>query len=110
MPSPPLCDQVKIGDILDTFDSLVENDHRQVTLLKEIVQKTYNEWFVRFRWPGSKGQKFIDTRLGPIPEGWNVDDVGSVCSYLNRGITPKYSEDGPHLVINQKCIRNGQLS
>jgi len=49
---------------------------------------------------------FEGSELGPVPKGWRVERLGEVCSYLNRGISPKYLEEGGVLVINQKCIRD----
>ncbi|HGM8012559.1 TPA: restriction endonuclease subunit S [Pseudomonas aeruginosa] len=44
--------------------------------------------------------------LWEIPKGWVVSALGSVTSYLSRGISPKYLENGGVLVLNQKCIRD----
>lgn len=33
-----------------------------------------------------------------------------VCSYIARGITPKYSDNSNFYVMNQKCIRNSTVS
>jgi len=50
-----------------------------------------------------------ESELGEIPEGWIIKELGSLCSLLNRGITPKYIENGGVLVLNQKCIRNFKI-
>lgn len=42
--------------------------------------------------------------------GWEVKTLGEVCSFLNRGISPKYTEEGGICVLNQKCIRNHQIN
>ena len=47
----------------------------------------------------------VESELGMIPEGWGVKPLGEITSYLNRGISPKYTEAGGVLVLNQKCIR-----
>ena len=38
--------------------------------------------------------------------GWQTNKLGDVCSFLNRGISPKYLEEGGICVLNQKCIRD----
>lgn len=38
--------------------------------------------------------------------GWQSDKLGEVCSFLNRGISPKYVEEGGICVLNQKCVRD----
>jgi type I restriction enzyme, S subunit len=52
---------------------------------------------------------FEESELGLVPNGWRVGKLGEHTSYLNRGISPKYVEDGGVLVINQKCIRDFTL-
>lgn len=44
--------------------------------------------------------------LGEIPRQWKTSTIGEECAYLNRGISPKYLEEGGVLVLNQKCVRN----
>ena len=39
---------------------------------------------------------------------WEEMHIKDMCSFVSRGITPKYSEDGI-LVINQKCIRDNRV-
>lgn len=47
---------------------------------------------------------------GWVPEGWKVKILGEITSELRRGISPKYIEEGGVQVINQKCIRNHEVS
>lgn len=42
--------------------------------------------------------------------GWQTKQLGEVCSFLNRGISPAYLEDGGICVLNQKCIRDHRVS
>ena len=43
-------------------------------------------------------------------KGWQIQKLGEVCSFLNRGISPRYLEDGGICVLNQKCIRDHRVS
>lgn len=47
---------------------------------------------------------------GWVPEGWKIKTLGEITSELRRGISPKYIEEGGVQVINQKCIRNHEVS
>jgi type I restriction enzyme S subunit len=93
------------------------------TTLEAIAQALFKSWFVDFDPVHAKMQgrtpegmdeattalfpdSFEDSELGPVPKGWRIETLGDVCSYLNRGISPKYLEEGGVLVINQKCIRD----
>ena len=42
--------------------------------------------------------------------GWQEEKLGDVCSYLNRGLSPKYLETGGMCVINQRCIRDHRIN
>lgn len=41
--------------------------------------------------------------------GWQAERLGDVCAFLNRGISPKYLEQGGICVLNQKCIRDHRV-
>ena len=41
---------------------------------------------------------------------WQTKRLGEVCSFLNRGIAPKYVEEGGICILNQKCIRGHSVS
>ena len=36
--------------------------------------------------------------------------LGSLCSFLNRGAVPVYDERGAVIVLNQKCVRDQKVS
>lgn len=44
-----------------------------------------------------------------VKNEWRVNTLGEVCSFLNRGVAPKYTENGGVCVLNQKCIRNHKI-
>ena len=39
---------------------------------------------------------------------WKEYKLGDIADYINRGVTPSYSDEGV-IVINQKCVRDGQV-
>jgi type I restriction enzyme S subunit len=96
--------------VLDALDDLIENNRRRIELLEQMAQAIYREWFVRFRYPGHEDATFVDSPLGPIPEGWGVRELYGVTKFLSRGIAPKYADDGTWTVINQRCIRHGRTN
>ena len=99
---PPVDVQRQIADILTTYDSLIENNQKQIKLLEEAAQRLYKEWFVDLRFPGHETTPIVDG----IPQGWERMVLSEVTSVLKRGISPKYSDNGKYSVINQKCIRS----
>ena len=89
---PNLLTQKQIADVLSAYDDLIENNTKRIKILEEIAQAIYKEWFVYFRFPGHEkaksrserssatGIKMIDskTEFGKIPEGWEIENLGSV--------------------------------
>ncbi|MDA8240912.1 MAG: restriction endonuclease subunit S [Nitrospiraceae bacterium] len=42
--------------------------------------------------------------------GWQKEKLGAVCSFLNRGISPTYLNQGGVCVLNQKCVRDHRIN
>lgn len=86
-PCPDLATQHKIGNILRSYDKLIENNQKQIKLLEEAAQRLYKEWFVDLRFPGYEDVAVIDG----VPEGWRykrVEEFGEVIT----GKTPLTSK------------------
>jgi len=78
VPTPPLPTQRKIAAILSAYDDLIENNLRRIKILEEMAQNIYRKWFVKFRFPGHKQVRFVDSPLGQIPEGCEVVALGEL--------------------------------
>ena len=74
---PPIDVQRQIADILTTYDSLIENNQKQIKLLEEAAQRLYKEWFVDLRFPGYETTPIVDG----IPEGWSMCTAGNVIEF-----------------------------
>lgn len=101
-------EQKKISSILFAYDDLIENNLQRIKLLEETAQITYEEWFVRMKFPGHE-KASIDPETG-LPHGWCSLTLADVTVYINRGITPKYVEEKGFPVLNQKCIRDNYVN
>lgn len=80
---PPLESQRRIATILSAYDELIENNTRRITILEEIARRIYEEWFVRFRFPGHQQVKMVESDLGLIPEAWRLRAFDEVASFVN---------------------------
>ncbi|EGV13982.1 hypothetical protein HMPREF9058_1469 [Actinomyces sp. oral taxon 175 str. F0384] len=107
---PPVGIQRRVAEVLTSMDDLIEKNWRRIEVLEEMARAIYREWFVKLRFPGHQDVPIVDSPLGPVPEGWQVCQLGDISSVLARGIAPKYSEDGEWRVINQRCIRDGRVT
>ncbi len=81
---PPLPAQRKIASILSAYDDLIENNLRRIKILEDMAQSLYREWFVKFRFPSHEKTRMVDSPLGKIPEGWEVNKVGGLLKKIKR--------------------------
>ena len=101
---PNLSDQRKIAGILSALDSKIENNNKINANLEAQAEALFKSWFVDFT--PFKDQPFVDSELGPIPQGGKVGKLGDYCETICRGLTPKYNLDSKEIVLGQTCVRN----
>jgi type I restriction enzyme, S subunit len=87
---PPINTQKKIASILSNYDDLLENNTRRIEILEEMAKLIYEEWFVKFRFPGHENVKMVPSELGEIPEGWKVKKLEEIAG------------------VNELSIKNGE--
>ena len=90
---PPLPEQKRIAHILGTLDDKIELNRRMCQTLEEMARALFKSWFVDFDPVRAKAEgrqpagmdaataalfpdSFVDSKLGPIPEGWEVRSLG----------------------------------
>jgi type I restriction enzyme S subunit len=93
---PSLPEQKSIAQILSTIDDKIENNLAINKTLEEMAMALYKHWFVDFG-PFQNGE-FVDSELGSIPKGWEVNKIGDIIETLGGG-TPsttktEYWENG----------------
>lgn len=83
MPVPVnLSDQRKIAGILSALDSKIENNNKINANLEAQAEALFKSWFVDFT--PFKDQPFVDSELGPIPQGWKVGTLFDVANLHDR--------------------------
>ena len=103
---PPANEQRQIALTLSAYDDLIENNTRRIAILEEMARRIYEEWFVRFRFPGHEGVRMVESELGLVPEGWPIGTVADV-AFVFRGRSYKGSEladSGGRPFVNLKCM------
>lgn len=120
---PPTHIQQPIADLMVALDARITLLCETNATLEAIAQALFKSWFVDFdpvrakrdgRAPVGMDEAtaalfpdgFEDSELGEVPRGWLASTLGECTAYLNRGISPKYVEEGGVVVLNQKCIRD----
>jgi len=102
---PPLSIQHTIADILSAYDDLIENNRRRIAILEEIAQLIYQEWFIKFRFPGYKTVKMVESESGMIPEDWKVAKLSTLVD-TQYG----YTESASEVPIGPKYLRGMDIN
>jgi type I restriction enzyme S subunit len=122
---PPLPEQKRISSILSSLDAKIELNNKINNTLEEIGKTIFKHWFVdfefpwdfkknEFSWDGkpykSSGGKMVDSKLGKIPEGWEVKSLDDIADYLNGKPLQRFPETGDDTdipVIKIRELRDG---
>ncbi len=100
---PPFPIQHKIAAVLSAYDDLIENNTRRIKILEEMAAAIYREWFVEFRFPGHEGVEMVESELGLIPQGWEIEQLGDIIENIKEKVKPgKHLEPLPYVPID--CI------
>lgn len=77
--------QEKIGEILYTYDTLIENNTKRIRLLEKMAENLYKEWFVRFRFPGHENVEMENSKYGKLPKTFEIVKMNEVFDYYIGG-------------------------
>ena len=106
---PAIDVQKKVVAILSSLDNKIRLNRRINDNLEEQAKALLKSWFVDFE--PFKGGKFVDSKLGPIPEGWSIGKVNDVVQILS-GFAFKsetFVQSGPYRLITIKGVQDGYL-
>lgn len=98
--------QGRIAEILGAYDDLIEVNRRRIAVLEEMARGLFDEWFVRFRFPGHESASLVETPDGPLPQGWSFAPLEQFLvlqrgfdlpkSKRGEGAVPVFSASGFH--------------
>ena len=86
---PAIDTQRRIAAVLTAHDDLIENNIRRTQVLEETAREIYQEWFVRFRYPGHESVPLAGSRIGLIPEGWGAGSFGDLVALNTTTVDPR---------------------
>lgn len=115
---PPIVEQRAIASVLGALDDKIEQNRHTARALERLAQAIFRAWFVDFEPVKAKAAgatsfpsmpqdvfvalpvRFVDSEIGPVPEGWEVKPIGEAVS-VKGGATPstknpEYWEGGIH--------------
>jgi type I restriction enzyme S subunit len=107
IPVPSVHVQRAIGDLLSTYDDLINNNRRRMALLEDSARQLYREWFVRLRFPGHEHTPNVES----VPQGWERKLLGDLCSEVRDMVLPEALEpDTPYIGLEHIPRRSISLN
>lgn len=69
---PSLPKQSAIACVLSNLDELHATNARRIRLAEASARQLFDDWFIRFRFPGSDSAHFVDSPIGAVPSTWEL--------------------------------------
>jgi len=100
----PIKDQLAIAGVLGALDDKIEQNRRTAHALERLARAMFRAWFVDFEPVKAKAEgatsfpsmpqpvfdslptRFVDSEIGPVPEGWEVTMLGDCCGINEQSI------------------------
>ncbi len=115
---PLLPEQRAIAGVLGALDDKIEQNRRTARALERLARAIFRAWFVDFEPVQAKAAgatsfpsmpqpvfdalptRFVESDIGPVPEGWEVKAIGDVVTAKGGGTpstkNPEYWDGGVH--------------
>lgn len=120
VPLPPLPEQRRIAEILDTVDEAIRRTEQVIAKLEQMKQGLLHDLLTRgiddngeLRDPERHPEQFKESPLGRIPMEWDVRDLGQLLTTVYRYPTYygiQYAEYGVPEVRGELVQRDGRLN
>ena len=119
VPFPPLPEQRRIAEILDTIDEAIQKTEALILKLKAMKQGLLHDLLTRgldkngkLRDPKAHPEQFKDSLLGMIPKEWKVISIDEIASHVGSGLTPRggsevYKTSGIMFIRSQNVTFEG---
>lgn len=88
--------QIKIVHILKSLNEKIKSNLNLLSKLEELSQTLFKHWFINFEFPNEEGKPYkssggemVESELGEIPEGWQIDLIANLSKQVSKGTTPR---------------------
>jgi len=97
---PDLPTQTAIAEILSSLDDKIELNNKINQDLENLAQTLFKQWFIDFEFPNENGEPYkssggemVESELGEIPKGWEVQSLDKIADFLNGLALQKFPAD-----------------
>ena len=109
IPLPPLQEQKKIAEVLSTVDDKIDSIEQEIEQTKILKKGLMQKLLTGQLSVTGKPHTFKDSKLGQIPETWEVVKLEDRVSKVGSGITPRggseaYVESGVMFIRSQNVL------
>lgn len=117
LPTPPLPEQRRIAEVLDTIDEAIRKTEEIIAKLEQVKQGLLHDLLTRgidddgeLRDPDRHPEQFKDSPLGRMPRGWQCGPAAAWCDRLTVGVvnsaTHAYVDEGVPFIRSQNVKAN----
>lgn len=92
---PDLSTQTAIAEILSSLDDKIELNNKINQELETLAQTLFKQWFIDFEFPNENGEPYkssggemVDSALGEIPKGWEVNRLNEIADCFDNKRIP----------------------
>lgn len=107
----PYAEQEAIATVLGALDDKIEQNRRTARALERLARAIFRAWFVDFEPVKAKAERatafpsmpqevfdalpasFVDSDIGPVPEGWAVGVISDLASLSKTQVKPQESSE-----------------
>jgi len=102
LPVPSITKQREIVKEYNVIQNRFELNQKLIRKLEETAQAIYKQWFVDFEFPDENGKPYksnggemVESELGEIPKGWEVDVLQKIILFKNGKSKPTHKGKYP---------------
>ena len=99
--------QAQIASILQCIDRKIEINTSTNRNLEQQAQAIFKSWFVDFE-PFQDG-RFVDSELGPIPEGWRVGTLKDIALYNSEKLPASQAKHDTYVSTENMLPNRGGI-
>jgi type I restriction enzyme S subunit len=121
VPRPPVPEQRRIAELLNTADEAIRQTEALIAKLKQMKRGLFHDLLTRglnengeLRDPVAHPEQFRDSPLGQMPQEWATTLIGDLAIHVGSGVTPRggsdvYQNSGILFIRSQNVTFEGLL-